>query len=246
MQHFSSNDGMIKQLKKFVPTDKIPHTVHHASVRRQQNERLHRHQRRVAKLFENSLATIIESQLEQGNRYSLLYHRNQIIRKRIQHLFNINHDEFQFWNDYSFPISLPPSYTPSTSRPVASSSQSFTPQHQILRETPHVVNVKTRPLIKELPTASRRERSNTLETLVPISTPAKIASPPLIPYTPKWFLTTGSISQSTYDNYIDKSTNIQNSGAWYSTAVPYFINFFQPTNRSPSRLKTEKTQGLPF
>ncbi|PKY36000.1 hypothetical protein RhiirB3_457740 [Rhizophagus irregularis] len=69
------------------------------------------------------------------------------------------------------------------------------------------------PLIKELPTASRRERSNILETLVPIPTPAKIASPPLIPYTPKWFLATGSISQSTYDNYIDKSTNIQNSGA---------------------------------
>ncbi|CAB5379492.1 unnamed protein product [Rhizophagus irregularis] len=101
----------------------------------------------------------------------------------------------------------------STSQPVASSSQSFTPQHQILRETPHVVNVKTRPLIKELPTASKRERSNTLETLVPIPTFAKIASPPLIPYTPKWFLATGLISQSTYDNYIDKSTNIQNSSA---------------------------------
>ncbi|RIA78634.1 hypothetical protein C1645_842814 [Glomus cerebriforme] len=169
---------------------------HHASVRHQQNERLHRHQRRVAKLFENSLATIIESQLEQGNRYT------------------------------------------SISRPVASSSQSFTPQHQILRETPYIVNVKTRPLIKELPTASRRECSNTLETLVPIPIPAKIASPPLIPYTPKWFLATGSISQSTYDNYIDKSTNIQNSGAWYDTAVPYFINFFQPTDHPvDSRLK---------
>uniref|UniRef100_U9UM21 Uncharacterized protein n=1 Tax=Rhizophagus irregularis (strain DAOM 181602 / DAOM 197198 / MUCL 43194) TaxID=747089 RepID=U9UM21_RHIID len=116
-------------------------------------------------------------------------------------------------DDYSFSISLPPSYTPSTSQPVASSSQSFTPQHQILRETPHVVNVKTRPLIKELPTASRHERSNTLETLVSIPTSAKIASPPLIPYTPKWFLATGLISQSTYDNYIDKSTNIQNSSA---------------------------------
>ncbi|CAB4412040.1 unnamed protein product [Rhizophagus irregularis] len=139
---------------------------HHASVRRQQNEKLHRHQRRVAKLFENSLATIIESQLEQGNRYSLL------------------------------------------------------------------------PLIKELPTASRRECSNTLETLVPISIPAKIASSPLIPYTPKWFLATGSIFQSTYDNYIDKSTNIQNSDAWYGTAVPYFINFFQPTDHPvDSRLK---------
>ncbi|GBC11794.2 hypothetical protein GLOIN_2v1825279 [Rhizophagus irregularis DAOM 181602=DAOM 197198] len=105
------------------------------------------------------------------------------------------------------------SLTASTSQPVASSSQSFTPQHQILRETPHVVNVKTRPLIKELPTASRHERSNTLETLVSIPTSAKIASPPLIPYTPKWFLATGLISQSTYDNYIDKSTNIQNSSA---------------------------------
>ncbi|RGB21926.1 hypothetical protein C1646_776985 [Rhizophagus diaphanus] len=139
---------------------------HHASVRRQQNKRLHRHQRQVAKLFKNSLATIIESQLEQDNRYSLL------------------------------------------------------------------------PLIKELPITSRRERSNTLETLIPISTPTKIASPPLIPYTPKWFLATSSISQSTYDNYIDKSTNIQNSSAWYSTAVPYFINFFQPTNHPvDSRLK---------
>ncbi|RGB22786.1 hypothetical protein C1646_775537 [Rhizophagus diaphanus] len=102
------------------------------------------------------------------------------------------------------------SLTASTSRPVASFSH---PQHQILRETPHVVNVKTRPIIKELPTVSRRECSNTLETLVPIPIPAKIASPPLIPYTPKWFLATGSISQFTYDNYIDKSTNIQNSGA---------------------------------
>ncbi|UZO04826.1 uncharacterized protein OCT59_025190 [Rhizophagus irregularis] len=136
---------------------------HHASVRCQQNERLHRHQRQVTNLV----------------------------------IYLLNND----------------SLTASTSRPVASSSQSFTPQHQILRETPHVVNVKTRPLIKELPTAFRRERSNTLETLVPIPTPAKIASPPLIPYTPKWFLATGSISQSTYDNYIDKSINIQNSGA---------------------------------
>ncbi|CAB4411848.1 unnamed protein product [Rhizophagus irregularis] len=164
---------------------------HHASVRRQQNERLHRHQRQVANLV----------------------------------IYLLNND----------------SLTASTSQPVALSSQSFTPQHQILRETPYVVNVKTRPLIKELPTASRREHSNTLETLVPIPTPAKIASPPLIPYTPKWFLTTGSISQSTYDNYIDKSTNIQNSGAWYGTAVPYFINFFQPTDHPvDSRLKKRK------
>jgi hypothetical protein len=133
------------------------------------------------------------------------------------------------------------SFTASTSRPVASSLQFFTPQHQILRKTPHVVNVETRPLIKELPTASRREHSNTLETLVPIPTPAKIASPPLIPYTPKWFLATGSISQSTYDNYIDESTNIQNSGAWYGTTVPHFINFFQPTDHPVnSRLKKRK------
>ncbi|CAB5360894.1 unnamed protein product [Rhizophagus irregularis] len=161
MWHFSSNNRTIKQLKKFVPTDKVPHTVYviwHIMLDIQTVSRV------LPCIVKNSLTS---------TQTSVTTLQSDV--NKMKDFTDIN--------------------------------------HQILRETPHVVNIKTRPLIKELPTASRRERSNILETLVPIPTPAKIASPPLIPYTPKWFLATGSISQSTYDNYIDKSTNIQNSGA---------------------------------